>query len=151
MVVIGSDPKGQVESVGYMTTKVRTLDGQLLIYTNRQFATARIMNCSRQPHRLVTLAFKLAPSSSAADLRGARECGQQAVEEVAGSEAQESAAWDGPVRWSDYNMRFYGVWVDDICGSYLPGAQFSLYFYLDGTASKALEFESKTLVYVSLV
>jgi len=149
-VVVGGDPKGSVEAIGYLATKVRTLDGELLIYRNRDFATRCVMNCSRMPHRLVTMHFELAATTPPADLEVARKCAQQAVEELAAKESQVAPSVGGTVQWAEYNMRFYGVWIASLPAGDHRGFQCDLYFYLDGTAGKALECEAKSLTYVRL-
>eukprot|EP00413_Alexandrium_margalefii_P039894 CAMPEP_0204598870 /NCGR_PEP_ID=MMETSP0661-20131031/54531_1 /ASSEMBLY_ACC=CAM_ASM_000606 /TAXON_ID=109239 /ORGANISM="Alexandrium margalefi, Strain AMGDE01CS-322" /LENGTH=395 /DNA_ID=CAMNT_0051609579 /DNA_START=34 /DNA_END=1218 /DNA_ORIENTATION=+ len=149
-IIVGSDPKGTVEAIGYLSTKVRTLDGELLLYRNRDFAAARVTSCSRRPHRLVTMEYELAATTPAKDLEVARDCAQRVVEELATQESKVAPDLGGSVRWSEYKMRFYAAWIDALAQGEFGGVRCSLLFYLDGTAGKPLENEAKTLVFLRL-
>eukprot|EP00928_Gymnodinium_smaydae_P033168 TRINITY_DN23829_c0_g2_i1.p1 TRINITY_DN23829_c0_g2~~TRINITY_DN23829_c0_g2_i1.p1 ORF type:complete len:421 (-),score=98.43 TRINITY_DN23829_c0_g2_i1:5-1267(-) len=148
-VIVGGGPKGHIEAIGYMTTKVRTLDGELLIYTNRDFAVTRVMNCSRQPHRLVTIYFDVAGNTRADKLETVRSCAEQAVNDIAAG-THRSYDQKRDVSWAEFKMKFHCVFMANLGGGGLSGIGFEIYYYLDGNATKPLEFETKSLVLVRL-
>jgi len=133
-VYVGTGPKGNVESIGYMTTKLRTLDGELLIYRNREFVAATVKNVSRRPFRLVTLTIELAATTSANQIESARSCAEKAVEDIANAEKTQSYECPHGIKWSDYGMRFYGVHVTASCG--LKGM--AGYLFLSGWGQQAI-------------
>jgi small-conductance mechanosensitive channel len=143
--------RGQVERIGYLRTQVRSLDGELLIYNNREIASAYVTNCSRQPHRLVSMPLELAATTPASSIEKARSCGMQAVESIRQARLSDSSDPASNKRngtWQDLRMEFDSVYVNHLGDAQVNGFSLTLYFYLGGATTKPQEFEAKSLVYI---
>lgn len=57
--------RGTVESVGVKTTRVRSIDGEQLVFPNSDLVRSRIRNFGRLQARRVVLRFQLAPGTGA--------------------------------------------------------------------------------------
>ncbi len=67
-IVIGTD-MGTVEKIGIKTTRIRTLQGQELVVSNRELTESRINNYKRMEKRRITFAFGIACETPASKVK----------------------------------------------------------------------------------
>lgn len=79
-IVVG-DEMGTVEQVGLKTTRVRSLSGEQLVFSNSDLLKSRIRNYKRMTERRVTFTFGVSHSTALGALEGIPTVVRQAVEE----------------------------------------------------------------------
>ncbi len=80
-VVVGNQ-MGTVEKIGIKTTRIKSLAGEELVFSNQQLTTATIQNYQRMNERRVVFEIKLTYNTSVKKLKQAVEIIRQAIIEV---------------------------------------------------------------------
>lgn len=71
--------RGTVERVGVKTTRVRSIDGEQLIFSNSDLVRSRVRNFGRLQERRVAARFRLAPGTAADAVEAATRIVREAV------------------------------------------------------------------------
>lgn len=82
-IIIQND-MGTVEHIGLKTTRVRTLQGQELVVSNRELTSTRVNNYKRMDERRIAFSFGVTYDTSAAKLEKANQIVEQVVSSVEG-------------------------------------------------------------------
>lgn len=85
-VKVAGEKMGRVESIGWKTTRVRALDGELMVFCNSDISKARVANHRHMPRRRAKFTIHLSFSTPAAFLKDLPEIARKAVSEESGSE-----------------------------------------------------------------
>ena len=67
--IVVDDLRGTVESIGLKTTRVRSLDGELLVFSNGDLLTSRVRNFKRMQERRIQFAVGITYGTRPAKLR----------------------------------------------------------------------------------
>ncbi|MFW5704173.1 MAG: mechanosensitive ion channel family protein [Patescibacteria group bacterium] len=104
-IIVGGD-MGVVEHIGIKTTRIKTLQGQELIMTNKELTESRVNNYKRMQRRRIVFTFGVTYETSSAKLKKIPELVKKAIEEV------KDATFDRAhfYQYGDFSLNFEVVY-----------------------------------------
>jgi small-conductance mechanosensitive channel len=125
--VIVGDLMGSVERIGIKTTRVRSLSGEQLVFSNTDLLTSRIRNFGRMQERRVVFKIGVIYQTSAEQLEKIPGIIRQAIE------SQDNTRFDRShfASYGDFSLDFETVY-------YVPSADYNLYMDLQQAINLAI-------------